>query len=363
MGLRVSRSRAALLVLLSLGLTLALGFGLPEVLKRIFKCFGFPNDSVAHGIVLLYVMFVLWVAMPSVPRGSLPVQDKAVLITGCDTGFGFGLANHLHKLGFTVFAGCMFKDINGNGAEELQKIQSNRLQVLQLNVCNEDEVARAVEFVTQHLPNAERGLWGVVNNAGMSTFGDVEFTSLDKYKEVMDVNLLGTIRITKAFLPLIRRAKGRLVCLGSTLGRMCKPSRSCYSISKFGVEAFTGCLRQEMYQWGVNIINIEVGNFIAATNLFTKEGIERRGEEMWEEASDVVCTDYGRAYLLHQVAKMKSIVGCGKKDMTDVINAIIDALRSKYPYTRYTLTDTYSWIEFQIMSHLPTAIADWMYIS
>lgn len=52
------------------------------------------------------------------------------------------------------------------------------------------------------------GLWGLVNNAGVSTFGEVEFTSLDNYKEVTDINLWGTVRVTKAFLPLIRRAKG-----------------------------------------------------------------------------------------------------------------------------------------------------------
>lgn len=52
------------------------------------------------------------------------------------------------------------------------------------------------------------GLWGVVNNAGVSTFGEVEFTSMAHYKEIADVNLWGTMRVTKAFLPLIRRAKG-----------------------------------------------------------------------------------------------------------------------------------------------------------
>lgn len=54
------------------------------------------------------------------------------------------------------------------------------------------------------------GLWGLVNNAGISTFGDVEFTSMETYKEVAEVNLWGTVRVTKSFLPLIRRAKGEL---------------------------------------------------------------------------------------------------------------------------------------------------------
>lgn len=53
-------------------------------------------------------------------------------------------------------------------------------------------------------------MWGLVNNAGISTFGEVEFTSMETYKEVAEVNLWGTVRTTKSFLPLIRRAKGEL---------------------------------------------------------------------------------------------------------------------------------------------------------
>ncbi|NXK18687.1 BDH protein, partial [Thinocorus orbignyianus] len=108
------------------------------------------------------------------------------------------------------------------------------------------------------------GLWGLVNNAGVSTFGEVEFASLDNYKNVAEINLWGTVRVTKAFLPLIRRAKGRVVNITSMLGRMVSPSRSCYCISKFGVAAFSDCLRQEMYRWGVRVILIEPSNFVAA---------------------------------------------------------------------------------------------------
>ncbi|CAH2247861.1 D-beta-hydroxybutyrate dehydrogenase, mitochondrial-like [Pelobates cultripes] len=362
MGLSAAQQRAVLLVSLSLGLTLALGFGLPQVLKLLFRFLGFPCDNVSHCIVLLYFVLVLCVALPAVPRGSVPIQGKEVLITGCDSGFGLALAKHLHKLGFTVFAGCLLKDKNGDGAQELESMQSDRLRVLQMNVCNEEEVSRALEFVKRHLRDPEHGLWGVVNNAGIATYGDVEFTGLDTYKKVADVNLWGTIRVTKVFLPLVRRAKGRVVCMVSMLGRMGSPSRSSYCVSKYGVEAFCDCLRQEMYHWGVKVIAIEPGNFIAATNIFTKDGVEKQAEEMWEKASDVVQEDYGKPYFIQQVARMKSFVSSGSKNMSSVINAITDALSSKYPYTRYNPSETYWWIKVQIMTHLPTAIADRIYI-
>ncbi|KFV88566.1 hypothetical protein N308_11763, partial [Struthio camelus australis] len=186
---------------------------------------------------------------------------KAVLITGCDKGFGHALAKRLHAKGFTVFAGCLLADEKGDGARELKSMESDRMKVLQINVCSDQEVAQAVDFVKRNLKEPEKGLWGLVNNAGVSTFGEVEFTSLDKYKEVAEINLWGTVRVTKAFLPLIRRAKGRVVNVASMLGRMVSPSRSCYCVSKFGVEAFSDCLRQEMYRWGVRVILIEPSNF------------------------------------------------------------------------------------------------------
>ncbi|XP_069474688.1 D-beta-hydroxybutyrate dehydrogenase, mitochondrial-like [Ambystoma mexicanum] len=351
--------RAAPLVLLSVGLTLTLGLGLPAVLRLLARLCGLNESSATSCIVLLYLCLVLLcVARPPLPRGSLTVSGKQVLITGCDSGFGLGLAKHLHAIGFTVFAGCLLKDKKGDGAVELESMKSDRMKVLQLNVCSEEEINQALEFVTKNLKETEEGLWGVVNNAGITTFGAVEFTSLDKYKEVAEVNLWGTVRVTKAFLPLIRRAKGRVINIASMLGRMGIPTRSCYCISKYGVEAFSECLRKEMHQWGVKVIVIEPSNFIAATGIFTREGIDARGEEMWREASEQVREDYGKSYFSRQIILMKSFVNSGVKDMSLVLNDITDALCSKFPYARYIPSDTYWWVRIQIMTHLPSAISD-----
>lgn len=113
------------------------------------------------------------------------------------------------------------------------------MKVVLLDVCSDEQVNQAVEYIKDNLEDSERGeqhyctnsdrrrcvqshilhpvsvhdsgLWAVVNNAGVSTFGEVEFTSMDTYKQVSEVNLWGTIRVTKAVLPLIRRAKGQSV--------------------------------------------------------------------------------------------------------------------------------------------------------
>ncbi|XP_059587265.1 D-beta-hydroxybutyrate dehydrogenase, mitochondrial [Alligator mississippiensis] len=311
-------------------------------------------------VLVLVLVLVAVVVAAAVPRGALPVEGKAVLITGCDKGFGHALAKQLHAKGFTVFAGCL--QTGENGARELESMQSDRMKVLQLNVCSDQEVAQAVDFVKKKLKEPEKGLWGVVNNAGVTTFGDVEFTHLDKYREVADINLWGTVRVTQAFLPLVRRARGRVVNVSSMYGRIVSPSRSCYCVSKFGVSAFSDCLRQEMYRWGVRVILIEPGNFMAATGILTRDGVDARGEELWRGASKTVQEDYGKAYITHQITQMKSFVGSGLKDMSLVLNDITDALVSKRPYNRYNPMSAYWWVKLHVMAHLPTAIADWLYI-
>lgn len=351
--------RVALLVSFSVFLTVLLGFGLPALLNAAMRLLGLPESSVTECIVALYVGFVLYVATPRIPRGQLEVKGKAVFITGCDSGIGHALAKHLHKLGFTVFAGCFLKDKGGEGAKELEDFNSDQMKVVQLDVCSDEQVNKAVEFIKSHLE--ERGLWAVVNNAGVSTFGEVEFTSLDTYKQVSEVNLWGTIRVTKAVLPLIRRAKGRVVNLASMYGRMGNAMRSPYCVSKYGVEAFSDCLRYEMKAWGVKVSVVEPGNFIAATGILTRDIVAATASKLWSEAPSQVQEDYGKSHFEQHVALMRSYCNSGQKDVAPVLDDIADALTSKRPYTRYNPMEPHWWIRMQVMTHLPGALSDFLY--
>ncbi|XP_055501576.1 D-beta-hydroxybutyrate dehydrogenase, mitochondrial-like [Leucoraja erinacea] len=291
-----------------------------------------------------------------------PNEGKGVVITGCDTGFGFSLAQHLHNQGFKIFAACLLKDQNGEGAKKLEDMKSDRMVVIQLDVCKDEAVETAVDVVKEHLTDSEKGLWGLINNAGISTFGEVEFTTMKTYKEVAEVNLWGTIRVTKGFLPYIRRAKGRVVNITSMLGRMGNPSRSPYCVTKFGVEAFSDCLRYEMHRWGVKVSIVEPGNFIAGTSLYTPDRVKIILENMWNDLPEIVRKDYGKDYFDAQITRMKSYLESGSADLTTVINDITHALTSPTPHTRYNPMDYYWWVRMQIMTHFPAAISDRIYI-
>ncbi|XP_036935050.1 D-beta-hydroxybutyrate dehydrogenase, mitochondrial isoform X5 [Acanthopagrus latus] len=226
------------------------------------------------------------------------------------------------------------QDKGGEGAKELEEFHSDRMKVVQLDVCSDEQVNQAVEYIKDNLADSEKGLWAVVNNAGVSTFGEVEFTSMDTYKQVSEVNLWGTIRVTKAVLPLIRRAKGRVVNLASMYGRMGNIMRSPYCVSKYGVEAFSDCLRYEMKTWGVKVSVIEPGNFIVATGILTRDIVANTANKLWSEAPAQVKEDYGKGHFEQHMALMRSYCNSGQKDVAPVLDDITDAITSKRPYTR-----------------------------
>ncbi|XP_068438255.1 D-beta-hydroxybutyrate dehydrogenase, mitochondrial [Clinocottus analis] len=357
----VSVFRGSVLVSFSVLLTLLLGFGLPSLLNGAVRLLGFPETSVSECIVVMYLLFVLYVATPRIPRGFVEVKGKAVFVTGCDSGFGHALAQHLHKLGFTVFAGCLSKDEGGEGAKQLEEFHSDRMKVVQLDVCSDEQVAKAAKYVEDNLGDTDTVLWAVVNNAGVFMFGEVEFTSMDTYKQASEVNLWGTIRVTKALLPLIRRSKGRVVNLASISGRMGTALQSPYCVSKYGVEAFSDCLRYEMKTWGVKVSIIEPGNFIAATSIMTRDLVASTANKLWSEAPSHVREDYGNARFEQHMALMRASCNSGQKDAAPVLDDITDAVMSKRPYTRYHPMEPHSWMRVQMMTHLPGAISDFLY--
>ncbi|XP_010119163.1 PREDICTED: estradiol 17-beta-dehydrogenase 2-like, partial [Chlamydotis macqueenii] len=142
----------------------------------------------------------------------LPVGDRAVLITGSDTGIGHALAKYLDNIGFVVFAGVLNKD--GPGAEELRRTCSQRLSVLQLDITNATQIKEAYLKVSEKVQNT--GLWGIVNNAGILGFpADGELLPMSTYRQCMEVNFFGAVEVSKTFLPLLRKSQGRLVNVSS----------------------------------------------------------------------------------------------------------------------------------------------------
>ncbi|GFN78488.1 11-cis retinol dehydrogenase, partial [Plakobranchus ocellatus] len=215
---------------------------------------------------------------------------KAVLITGCDQGFGYLLAKRLDGAGYKVFAGCL--KANEDGPKRLKAETSPKLEILQLDVTKEDQIEAARSTVADSLEG--HVMWAVVNNAGVGSHVEFELTLKSYFRRMIDVNLMGVVNVTRAFLPLVRAAKGRIINIASMAGRTGLPGFSAYSASKFGVIGFSECLRREMRHFGVKIILVEP--FVYKTSMGTAENILNQNDIFWERAEPGVKRDYGEHF-------------------------------------------------------------------
>jgi NADP-dependent 3-hydroxy acid dehydrogenase YdfG len=179
-------------------------------------------------------------------------NEQAIVVTGASTGIGKATALHLDKLGFKVFAGVR-KESDG---QALRKETSNKLTPIFLDVTDSNSITAAMDTVSKETGGE---LYGLVNNAGVSLNGPLELVPTSKIKQLMDVNVLGLLAVTQAFLPLLRQSKGRIINISSGHGLVAVPDKSAYAASKFAVQAITDSLRVELCPFDVSVSSIVVG--------------------------------------------------------------------------------------------------------
>ncbi len=181
------------------------------------------------------------------------VTTKAVLITGCSTGIGEACALHLAEKGYDVYAGVRRRA----DGERLSREATGKLTPLTVEVTDECSIAEAVSMVESRV--GDFGLRGLVNNAGISRGGPIEYLPSEEWRAQFEVNVIGQVAVTRAALPLVRQGGGRIVFMGSTAGRLAPPLFGPYSASKFALEGIAECLRHELHPWGIPVVLIEPG--------------------------------------------------------------------------------------------------------
>lgn len=186
-------------------------------------------------------------------QGEVPVGDKAILISGCDTGFGNMLATRMAKKGYRVFAGCLFPD--KENAIELGK-RSERIHIIGMDVTSDKSMEQARKEVEEKLGD-KRELWAVVANAGVGFFSPLEWFPMKDIELLFDINILGVIRTVKTFLPFVRKAKGRVIATSSMAASCVNPHLIPYSMSKIAVKSMMQGLYRELNRFGVYCISIE----------------------------------------------------------------------------------------------------------
>ena len=172
---------------------------------------------------------------------------RAVLVTGAGSGIGLATARLLTAKGYRVYGGVRRE-------EDAARLAQEGVVPLLLDVTREEDLLRARERLVGE------GLWGLVVNAGIAVAGPLELVPLSAFREALEVNVLGAFATVKAFLPLLRASRGRVVLMGSVSGLVALPLMGPYAASKFALEALADALRVELLPFGVRVVLIEPGS-------------------------------------------------------------------------------------------------------
>ncbi len=175
------------------------------------------------------------------------MSTRTVLVTGAGRGIGRAIAVCLARSGWRVYGGVRTDVAAKELAEESELITPVELDVT---------VADHLVALDRELP--ER-LDALVNNAGVAVAGPIETLSRADMQRQFDVNLFGPLALTRALLPRLRRARGRVVFISSINGRVSFPFTGIYNASKYAIEAVADCLRVELRPFGVQVALIEPG--------------------------------------------------------------------------------------------------------
>ncbi|MDZ4677406.1 MAG: SDR family oxidoreductase [Oligoflexia bacterium] len=264
---------------------------------------------------------------------------RSVVITGASTGIGATTALELASQGFQVFAGVR-KPEDG---EALKKMNPDIVPLI-LDVTNEIHILQSVKVVQQKLGN--EGLWGLVNNAGIVVAGPLEFIPLAELRKQIEVNVIGQVAITQAFLPLIRKARGRIINIGSVSGRSSIPITGAYSASKFALTAITDAMRLELKPWGIEVCSVEPGAI--KTSIWVKSS--SAAEKTINSLPAIVQELYGKVLL--ETQRMVKRIEENATPPEKVAAAIAHALTAKTPKTRYLVgKNTRAQLALELLPH------------
>ncbi len=251
----------------------------------------------------------------------------SVVVTGASTGIGEACAIRLDRQGFRVFAGVR-REVDGGA---LKQKASDQLTPIILDVTDDASIKSAVDTVAATL--GEAGLSGLINNAGIAVSGPLEFLPIEELRKQFEVNVIGQIAVTQAFLPLLRKSHGRIINMGSIAGKSALPFTGPYCASKFALEALTDSLRMELLPWNIPVSIIEPA--YVTTPIWQKS--LRAGERVAAMLPPQAHELYG-----HAIASMDNIVSNIRKTAlksdvpADVVALAVEhALTAKRPRTRY----------------------------
>ncbi len=272
-------------------------------------------------------------------------EKKSVLITGASSGIGQSCAKLLGQKGFRVYAG-----IRGTETEAKPSPMGADFIPVCLDVTQPDQVMATFERVSEEV--GDLGLFGLINNAGIAVGGPLELIPMDRFDTQMNVNVLGPVRLIQTFLPLLRKAQGRIINISSFAGQLGLPYLSPYCASKFALEAVSDALRVELKPWNIQVSIVEPG--CIATPIWEKS--VEKANELTKDLSPEQVKLY--APVLDKIFEEALNSGQSGAPPEAVANIILEALTASQAKSRYVVGMD---AQLRIMlSKLPDELRDWI---
>jgi NAD(P)-dependent dehydrogenase (short-subunit alcohol dehydrogenase family) len=251
---------------------------------------------------------------------------QTVLITGATDGLGKAAALLLAKRGYRVFAAGRSAEKRSQ-LEALVREKKLPLETLEMDVCDEASVQRAVFYVFEKAGAIDV----LINNAGLVCGGAVEDLRLEDWRRQFETNVFGVIRVTQAVLPKMReRRKGRILMMSSVSGFVTPPTQGAYSASKHALEAVANALRNELYPYGIVTVLIQPGYIV--TN------IQKTAMDLAQSYQEKIASGpYAKIYATYWTSA-KTTRAQSKTTPEDCARIMLEAIETPRPKARYTVT-------------------------
>ncbi|GAA3923843.1 oxidoreductase [Chitinophaga oryziterrae] len=251
--------------------------------------------------------------MPYSLTFKIEEMTKTVLVTGASSGIGQATAIYMAQKGYKVYGAA-------RRIEKMQELKEYGIQPIALDIISDDSVVACVDKVLDETGSVDI----LINSAGLGSYGALEDVPIAEAKKQLEINLFGVARLIQLVLPGMREKKyGKIVNISSVGGKVGLPMGSWYHASKFAIEGLSDSLRNEVRQFGVDVIVIEPGG--------TKSEMTTIGaDDMMRVSGNTV---YGK--LAAAIGKMYSSMEKNAVDPIVIAKLIKKGIEAKHPRTRY----------------------------
>lgn len=266
---------------------------------------------------------------------------KNILITGISTGIGYSCAEVFIKKGYRVFGSVR----KLSDSEKLKDEFGENLIPLLFDVTDQIAIDKSYEYVKDYLDKTNEGLDCLINNSGIAEGGPLLHMPITQIEKHFDINVIGLLRVTKTFLPLLGAQKnykyksGKIINIGSVSGKIGSPMAGAYVGSKHALEGISHSLRRELLIYGIDVIIIGLGPVITP---------------IWDKGINIepyLATDYKESLKLTEAYVRNSSMNGFSSEK--VANDILKIFENTRPKVRYAIVPNYltNWLLPRLIPH------------